>query len=156
MPDPRLVECNAEGIALIKEFEGLRLEAYRCPAMKWTIGYGHTGSNIKEGSTITETIANRLLRSDIDNIHIKLKSMIKTPLNENQWSAIVCLVFNVGIYAFQKSRLLKCINANQPNCVREEWIAWCHYKEFWSGKMIESDGLKRRRKAEYELFIKEC
>jgi lysozyme len=154
MSDPKSVTCNKAGIDLIKESEGLKLTAYQCQAMVWTIGYGHTASNVYDGKTITEQTANKLLKSDIDDIELKLKSMIKTSVTENQWSAIVCLIFNVGIPAFRNSRLLKCINAKQDNCIKEEWITWCFYTDYWSGKKKQSNGLKIRRQKEYELFCK--
>ena len=82
------------GINLIKEFESLRLEAYRCPAGVWTIGWGHTVS-VREGLRITEDRAEELLRSDIEQVEQGLATVIHVPLTQGQFDALVSLCFNL-------------------------------------------------------------
>lgn len=142
-----------EGLALLKELEGLRLTAYRCPAGAWTIGYGHT-LGVTEGMVIDEKLANRWLKSDIDTIELTYKAPL-SKLNANQLSALTILIFNVGNTYFRKSRLFKLLNnAGSIEDVQKEWLDFCHYRDHDSGLKVESPGLLRRRKKEFALFIK--
>lgn len=83
----------------IKEFEGLRLTAYKCPAGVLTIGYGHTGG-VKLGMTITKTQAEKYLKEDIENIEKKVDTILNkrclTGLNIYQYSSLVSFTFNCG------------------------------------------------------------
>jgi lysozyme len=141
------VKLNPAGFDLIKQFEGLRLEAYRCPAGVWTIGYGHTG-DVREGMKITEHQADPILDVDLDIFERGVKSMLTVPLNENQFSALVSLAFNIGLGAFRDSTLLKRVNAGLPNAAAKEFSRWVHAK----GKVLP--GLVSRREAEAKLFLK--
>jgi len=138
---------NANGIALIKRFEGLRLKAYLCPAGVWTIGYGHTGPDVKKGMTITEDEAERLLREDLRRFEIGVWKAIKgTPLNSNRFSALVSLAYNIGLGAFSKSSLLKSILRGDMGDVPFEMAAWNKA----NGKVLP--GLVTRRLAEANLW----
>ena len=102
--------------ALIREFEGLRLEAYKCPAGVLTIGYGHT-SGVKEGMSITEAEAEQLLDADVESAAAQVKSAVKVELNANQLDALIDFVFNLGIGNLRSSTLLKKLNA-RDYCTR--------------------------------------
>lgn len=132
--------------ALIKEFEGLRLNAYRCPAGVFTIGYGHT-SRVKEGMSITEEEANALLDQDISIAAEQVKSAVKVELNTNQLDALIDFVFNLGIGNLRSSTLLKKLNAEDYSGAAEEFGKW-----IYSGKTI-LPGLVRRREIEKQLFL---
>ena len=135
-------------VELIKKFEGCRLEAYLCPAGVWTIGYGHTGSNVKAGLKITQADAEALLLSDIERFARAVDSWIKIDLTNNQRCALISFTFNVGIGALQESTLRKRLN-NGEDAVKvamEELPRW----NKGDGKILE--GLVRRRRAEVELF----
>jgi GH24 family phage-related lysozyme (muramidase) len=135
-------------VDLIRKFEGLRLEAYLCPAGVWTIGYGHAGTNIKAGLKITQADAEALLLSDIERFARAVDTWIKVDLTNNQRCALISFTFNVGIGALQESTLRKRLN-NGEDAVKvamEELPRW----NKGDGKILE--GLVRRRRAELELF----
>ena len=103
-------EISAEGLNLIKRHEGLRLEAYKCPASVWTIGYGST-RDVHDGMIITEEQADKRLRWDCqtaENCVNELGDLI----NSNQFDALVSFVFNLGCGNFNKSTLRKKVIAN--------------------------------------------
>lgn len=93
------MKTTKEVFEKIKEFEGLRLTAYKCPAGVWTIGYGHT-SGVKQGMTITKSQAEKYLKEDIENIEKKVDAVLNrrnlTGLNLYQYSALVSFTFNCG------------------------------------------------------------
>jgi lysozyme len=134
--------------SLIKEFEGLRLTAYQDIVGVWTIGYGHTGSDVYPGLKITEAQADSLLEKDLGRFVSCVTSYVKVPLNPNQNGALVSFSFNLGCGSLQSSTLLRRLNAGEnPNTVaREEMPKWNKA----GGKVVE--GLVRRRAAEVKFF----
>ena len=138
------------GINLIKTFEGFRTESYLCPAGVWTIGYGHTGPEVKAGIRMTEAEGQAVLKKDLKRFEKIIEDNVKIELNQNQFDALVSFVFNIGGGAFKDSTLLKRLNSKEdPNRVaREEMPRW----NKGGGRVLE--GLKRRRDAEVELFTK--
>jgi lysozyme len=140
------VNINKKGLDLIKKWEGLKLKAYRCPAGVYTIGYGTT-EGVKEGDQITEFQAERMLMQAIRRIAERMNEVIKVPLNQNQFSALVCLIYNIGFSAFKESTLLKMLNIRKYEEASREFLRWCKI----SGE--PSKGLMNRRTEEKELFI---
>lgn len=140
------MRTSRTGIALIKSFESLRLEAYRCPAGTWTIGYGHT-AGVRRGDRIDAQKAEQLLTEDLR----KFEEVVNREcphVNQNQFDALVSFTFNVGTGNFQKSTLLKCVKANQQNVnIRYEFSRWNKA----NGTVLA--GLIRRRKAEADLYF---
>ena len=128
---------------LIKQFEGLRLEAYRCPAGVWTIGYGHT-AGVRQGMKITEAEAERLLAEDLKPV----LEALPEGLSDNRRAALASFVFNVGVGAFSGSTLRRMIveNADNPR-IADEFARW----RYGGGKVIP--GLVARRRAEAELYF---
>ena len=110
---------NVQGtVNLVKEFEGCKLTAYYCPAGVLTIGYGHTGSDVKVGMKITQKQAEDFLAKDLQKFATAVNSAVKVNLNPNQRGALVSFSFNVGAGALRSSTLLKRINAGEnPNTV---------------------------------------
>ena len=131
---------------LIKEFEGLRLEAYRCPAGVLTIGWGHTGSDVEFGTRITAHQADQLLTLDMEKIKKQLIPAIKIAVTAGQFEALISLAFNVGAGAVIRSKLLSKLNAGHPEEAIKEFDDWNRC----NGKV--SAGLTRRRKAEAKVF----
>lgn len=144
------MDLSFEGLGLIKEFEGLRLHAYRCSAGVVTIGYGHTGSKwLHENSEITEVEAEDILKADCKKFVEGVNSVLRVPVNQHEFDALVCFAFNVGIGALRGSTLLKLLNdKSDRKIVAAEFERWCKA----DGKVLE--GLLRRRKAEKALFLK--
>jgi len=145
------MKINDEGLGLIKLFEGLSLKAYQDVAGIWTIGYGHI-KDAKPGQTITESEAEALLRGDLKDAEQAVERLVKAPIKENEFSALVSLVFNIGESAFAHSTTLKRLNKGE----REEAAAAI---ELWikatiDGKLRPVLGLVRRRAAEKALFLK--
>lgn len=134
------------GIALIKSFESLRLEAYKCPAGVWTIGYGHT-KGVKSGDVIDAQKAEQLLSDDLKEFEAAVNRECPG-INQNQFDALVSFTFNCGTGNFLKSTLLKCVKANPANLnIRREFERWNK-----SGGMVLA-GLMRRRRAEADLYF---
>jgi lysozyme len=135
------------GIALIKAFEGLRLTAYLCPAGIWTIGYGHT-EGVTSSSVISADMAERYLEIDLAWAEKVVNTYVKIKLNQNQFDSLVSFVFNLGGGAFRKSLMLKRINEGKFDEAMTELLEFHHINH------VDNAGLKRRRKAETELFMK--
>ena len=140
-------QINKEGLDLIKQWEGLRLEAYLCPAGVWTIGYGHT-ETAKKGMKISQAEADRLLVYDLSRFIQGVEESLDVTVNDNQFAALVSFAFNVGAGAFKKSTLLKKLNAGDFSSVPSELARWNKV----GGKV--SAGLTNRRAAEAGLWVK--
>lgn len=135
-------KINKNGLNLIKKYEGCRLTSYICPSGILTIGYGHTGKDVKPNQTITKKKAINLLKKDLARFerHVQSYNYIYE-WTENEFSALVSFAFNIGnidqLTAYGKrtrsqirSAMLKYVKAN--------------------GKTLP--GLVKRRKAELKLF----
>ena len=141
------MNTSSLGLGIIKEFEGLKLKAYTCPAGILTIGYGHTGKDVFDGQEITERIATELLKKDVINSENAVNKYCKD-LKQCEFDALVSFVYNVGVGNFKSSTLLKKIlNKSQKSEIRTELLRWTKAGGF------ELSGLKRRREREYQLFI---
>ena len=145
----------SKGTTIIRKFEGLKLQAYLCPANVWTIGYGSTffenGSKVQQGDKITLERADRLLFDMVNRFETGVKGLVKSKINDNQLGALTSFAFNVGVGALNKSTLLKKVNAN-PNdpTIAAEFARWNK-----GGNKVLA-GLTRRRAAEYKLYSKPC
>lgn len=136
---------NERGLALIKEYEGLRLRAYRCPGQVWTIGYGHTRT-VHPQMEITAAEAEQLLKEDLFVVEQALSRLVLVPLTDNQFAALASFVFNVGIGNFEKSTLLHLLNRGWYEQVPAQLTRWNKVR----GEEI--GGLARRRAAEGRLW----
>lgn len=133
------------GLALIRQAEGLRLAAYRCPAGIWTVGYGHTHS-AWPGRRISAAEADRLLAEDLFAVERDLAPLLRVAVSDTQWSALVSFAFNVGIGALARSTLLSRVNARDFAAVPAELMRWTK----GGGRTLP--GLERRRAAEAALW----
>ncbi|MES2904583.1 MAG: lysozyme [Pseudomonadota bacterium] len=141
------MKINARGLALIKAFEGLRLDAYRCPAGVATIGYGSTGPHVRMGMTITPGEAERLLEKDIARFEAGVTAMLTgVPTSEDEFSAMVSLAFNVGLGNFATSTLLKRHKMGNKVGAANAFLSWV----FANKRKLA--GLVRRREAERDLY----
>jgi lysozyme len=140
---------NNAGLQLIKEFEGLRLDAYICPAGVWTVGYGSTGDHVYPGQVITEPEAEELLRKDLWRFEDCVSSRVTVGLTDNEYAALVSFAFNCGCGALQESTLLRRLNAGEPKprVFSEELPKWVR----GGGQVLP--GLVRRRQAEVDLAL---
>ena len=135
------------GIDLIKHFEGCELTAYWCPAGVLTIGFGHTGSDVYQGQTITEEEATVMLRVDLNRFEDAVRRLIKVPLNQHEFDALVSFAYNCGEGALQHSTLRRRLNEGGPKATifQEELPKWVNGN---NGPLL---GLVRRRDAEVTL-----
>lgn len=144
-------KVNRETLEHIKSFEGLRLVGYKDPGSRdgkpYTIGYGST-KNVTLGMKITAQEAERRLVDDLSNAERTVERLVKVPLNDNQFGALVSFVFNVGGGAFEDSTLLRRLNAGDYVSVPQQLARW----DKNDGKVMA--GLTRRRASEAELWNK--
>ena len=143
---------NAEGLKLIKQWEGVKHAAYRDAVGVWTIGYGSTGAHVHPGLKISQTEAEQLLVKDLSRFEAAVERGVKVPVNDNQFAALVSFAFNVGEGAFAKSTLLKRLNTGDYNAVPSELMKWV--KGTIDGKKVTIKGLVNRRAAEAGLWAK--
>ena len=139
------MKISLEGLALIKKFEGCRLEAYYCSGGVLTIGYGHTGG-VKESDTITQEEAEKLLRADVFKFEEYVEDNVMVELDQGQFDALVAWTFNLGPGNLRESTMLKKLNNGDYESVPFEMRRWNKA----GGKTL--DGLIRRREAESLLF----
>lgn len=143
---------NQASLEIIKQFEGCKLTAYKCPAGVWTIGYGTTaaaavGIDPREGTTITQGGAEKYLKLAIEKFAAAIKPTITQPINENEFGAFVSLAYNIGSGAFKKSSALRHFNAGDKAKAADAILMWNKA----GGKVLS--GLVRRRAAERALFL---
>lgn len=144
---------NKAGIDLIKSFEGLFLKPYLDPINIPTIGYGtiqyENGVKVSmKDSPITEERAIELLQFEADEKGKAVERMVKVPLNDNEFAALVSFSYNVGSGALEGSTLMKLLNSNADKiAVADQFLRWNKA----GGK--ELSGLTRRRQAERSLFL---
>lgn len=135
---------------LVKRFEGYSPTLYTCPAGKRTIGYGHvvTPPHLPDfQKPITQERAAQILMMDMTYAQQAVERLVKVPLNENQFAALVSFVYNIGEGAFAASTLLRLLNKGRYDEAASEFNRWIHA----GGKRLE--GLIRRRRAERGLFL---
>lgn len=158
------MKTSSTGRKLIESFEGLILHTYDDandhvvhPGDKvkgiLTIGYGHTTSAgyppVEAGQTITQEEADKILASDLIRVEQQVSNLVKVPLNQNQFDALVSFQFNTG--ALGRSSLLKNLNAKDYKGAAEGLLAWNKASQIGPGPI---PGLVRRRQAEKDLFLK--
>jgi lysozyme len=139
-------------INLIKRFEGFSAKPYRCPAGIWTIGYGSTryanGKPISSGDAhITEAQAVEIMQATLGEYENAVKRYVTTPINQNQFDALVDFAYNAGAQNLRTSTLLKKVNAKDYAGAANEFGKWV----FAGGKKLS--GLVNRRAAEKALFL---
>lgn len=146
------MHVSPSGVDLICNFEGLELKAYDDGVGVWTIGYGTTkypnGIRVKKGDTCTLEQAKAYMQNDLKAFEQTVNSAIKVPLNQNQFDALVSLVYNIGATAFKKSTLVKRLNEGNYKAAANQFNVWVNA----GGKRMQ--GLVNRRATESTLFLK--
>ena len=145
------MRMSQNGIELLKRFEGLELEAYQDIAGIWTIGYGHTGPDVKPGMRISEREAEELLRRDLRPREQAVDNLTSVPLNQNEFDALVSFVYNVGVEAYRGSTARRRLNKGDREGAAEALTWW--NKATVGGVLRPVLGLTRRRAAERALFL---
>ena len=138
------MKTSQRGINLIKQFEGVRLTAYKCPAGVYTIGYGHT-RGVKRGMKITEEEASAYLTADLLNSEKAVERYDSVyHWNQNEFDALVSFTFNCGA-----ANLRSLLRNGRRN--RSQIAATLPLYRKAGGKVLK--GLERRRAAEKALFL---
>jgi lysozyme len=144
---------STAGVNLIISFEGLKLQPYLDSVGIPTIGYGTIqypdGTKVSlNDPEITQDQATQYLQYQMNLKASAVESAVTVSLNDNEYAALVCFAYNVGVGAFQGSTLLKMLNAGQDRtAVADQLLRW----DKAGGKEIP--GLTRRRQAERSLFL---
>ena len=146
------MKLSAEGINLIKRFEGVRNRPYRCSAGLYTVGVGHLIGDGKLlpkswNRTFTEEELNPLLIRDLNRFERGVGMYIKVPLRQSEFDALCSFSFNLGLGTLQRSTLRQKINRGDKEGAAKEILKYCRA----GGKIIK--GLEIRRQAEYKMFL---
>jgi lysozyme len=140
------MKTSQKGLDLIKKFEGFSDKEYICPAGKPTIGYGHVIlPNEHFSSSITKEEAEILLKKDLQPREKSLNILVKVNINQNQFDALMSLIYNIGVANFKQSTLLKFINDRLFDKVPDQFRRWKYINK------VVSKGLLKRR--EEELWL---
>lgn len=157
------MKTNQKGIDLIKYYEGTGpikdglCQPYKCSAGYWTIGYGNRRINPStpvgpSTAPVTLTQANTIMMLHIESMEQDIDSILTNKnLTSNQYSALACWVYNLGIDRLRSSTLLKKVNSGDIAGAADEFLKW--NKETKNNVLVVSRGLDNRRKAERVLFL---
>lgn len=154
-----VMKLSDNGLEFIKQNEGFVKNIYLDSAGLPTIGYGHLLTEIEKSSGsykngITDHQASILLQQDVMIAEKAVLDLVRVPLTQNQFDVLVDFIFNVGIFAFEKSTLLKKLNINEYNAVPAELMKWNKARDPKTKALVEVLGLTKRRKKEVELWNK--
>ena len=141
------MQTSATGIAMIQRFEGLSLTAYQDVVGVWTIGYGHTGHDVQPGMSISQAQAQSLLQTDLAYFEGGVGGLVKVPLNQYEFDALVSFSYNLGLGNLQSSTLLRVLNTGNYASAAMQFPNW----NLAGGKV--QTGLVARRAAEQQLFL---
>jgi lysozyme len=145
------MRTSERGRAIVREFEGLRLNAYLCPANKWTIGYGWT-IGVRKGDVWTKEKAEEMLVTGLrvfeDGV---LKAIGNAPTTQHQFDAMVSLAYNIGVANFIRSSVLREHKAGNYRAAADNFLKW--NKSTVNGALTVLSGLIRRRQAERSLYL---
>lgn len=143
-------QINDAGLNLVKQNEGLRLNAYLDVAGIWTIGYGHTPSYA--GETIHQDMADAMLRQDLATAEAAVEAKtLGVETTDNQFSAMVSLAFNIGTGAFAQSTVLRMHREGNHEAAANAFLLWD--KAHVDGELEVVQGLLRRRQEERALYL---
>ena len=142
------MKISEKGLQLLKHYEGCELTAYRCSADVLTIGYGHT-KGVTEDMVITQEEADQMLQDEMPEYEGYINDKVTVELNQDQFDAMVCWVYNLGSGNLSSSTLLKVLNEGDYEGVPEQMKRWNKA----GGKVL--NGLIKRRDSEAKLFCSE-
>lgn len=143
---------SEQGYIFLKDREMLRLEAYKDSAGIWTVGWGHTGPNIASSTKWNQQQAEDAIHNDVKWAERAVNKLVRVPLMQCQFDALVALVFNIGETAFKTSTLLERLNDRDfERATKEEWPRWNKVHSS-RNTLVVNRGLTARRAAEVQLF----
>lgn len=142
------MSAKVVALGLIKQFEGCKLRAYKCPAGRWTCGWGTTGPDVVEGTVWTQAQADARLAQDVEKFLSGVRAAVKVKASDNEIGALASFAYNVGLGAFRSSTLLRLLNAGDRQGAADQFPRWNKV----GGKVLP--GLVRRREAERAVFLR--
>ena len=144
--DPIAIACET-----IKQFEGYRSAAYRCPAGVWTCGYGSTGPDVGPTTVWTRQQAEDRLQRDVARFAGGVRQLVTVKATPYQIAACISLAYNIGLGNFRTSTALRKLNEGDVKGAADAFLMW--NKATVDGEKTVMPGLKRRREAERGLFL---
>lgn len=154
---------SEKGIKLIKHFEGCHFKPYLCPALLWTIGYGHVlypeqnrlkmaerrsySVKSEHNRSYSQEEVDGLLKQDLRRFELGVLRYITVPLKQNEFDALVSFSFNLGLGTLQRSSVRSKLNRGDKEAAIDTLLKYCRA----GGKILK--GLQRRRAAEADLFF---
>lgn len=153
------MRTSPEGIALLHHYESCRLVAYPDPGSvdghPWTIGWGHTGPEVKRGLVWTQAQADAAFVQDLAITEAGVARLVRVPLTQGQFDALVSFAYNVGLdenhngkaEGLGESTLLRKLNGQDYAGAAEQFLLWN------KNDGVVMYGLTRRRTAERALFL---
>ncbi|WP_462266094.1 lysozyme [Mucilaginibacter sp.] len=153
-----MMKLSNTGEQLIKNFEGLRLKAYQDDAGVWTIGYGSTqyadGRPVKPGEHLTDKqVADQLFRQTLTGYEQAVNTLVKVPISQHQFDALVSFTYNAGTGALKASTLLKYLNQSSYSAAANQFLKWNKVTDKQTRRKVVSAGLSERRERERALFL---
>lgn len=143
------MKTSSQGRKFIEGFEGLYLKTYNDGTGVQTIGYGHTTAagppKVYRGQVITEEQADQILSDDLGKVETQVNTLVRVPINQNQFDALVSFHFNTG--ALGRSTVLKKLNAGDTKGAADALLLYNR----GGGRVMA--GLVRRRQAERKMFL---
>lgn len=143
-----IVKLSQSGLDLIKQFEGFSATPYT-DASGHSIGFGHFIRPGESFTSVTPVQAEALLAADTAIADAAVSRLVRVALSQNQHNALVSLVFNIGVGAFENSTLLRRLNSGDYRGAADEFRRW-----IYSGGVIDH-ALVDRRAVERELFLRD-
>jgi lysozyme len=143
------MQMSPKGLALLEQYEALRLTAYKDEKGIWTIGFGHTPAF--EDETCTRKDAEDWLDQDVKWAEDTIAQHVKVTLNQNEFDSLCSLIFNIGCYHFNTSTVLRELNAGNRQAAADAFLMWD--KEAHDGALVLSPGLLARRQKERTMFL---
>jgi lysozyme len=152
------MKLSENGFKIIKNFEGLRLDAYRDVAGVWTIGYGstryHDGKTVKPGDKLaSDAQADALFQNTLGQYEEAVNRFVKVPLTQNQFDALTSFTYNEGTGALEESTLLVKLNEKNYTEASAHFSAWNKITDPKTGKKVVCETLVQRRGEESKLFL---
>jgi lysozyme len=152
------MQLSEHGYKIIKNFEGLRLAAYRDIAGIWTIGYGstryHDGKKVKPGDKLaSDAQADALFKNTLGQYENAVNEFVKVPISQDQFDALVSFAYNEGTGALEKSTLLFELNLKNYEAAAAHFLAWDKITDPKTGEKVICNTLVQRRKEESQLFL---
>ena len=136
---------------LIQKYESFRADAYLCPAGVWTIGWGSTGTDIRPGMRWTRAQADARFAQDLDGFGREVAKRVHVPLQPHEMAALVSLVYNIGPANFERSTLLRVLEAGDKPGAAAQFAVW--NKARVKGRLVVLSGLTKRRAHEADVFL---